>query len=182
MSGAAIAETVCLSFGTEVLKQDPEDVKRTLDQIIALETAGYPADEAASPENLDFRLTKVPHLFLVAFEGSDVVGFVCSTRMKGQEPSEESMSVDDPDGRTVCVHSVCVREDRRRRGLALHMLSAYVEQMRSLAKDQLCEASMLLCKSHLVEMYKRAGYQYIGPSAVVHGAEQWHDMKMVFDK
>ena len=37
----------------------------------------------------------------------------------------------------------------------------------------------LLCKEGLIELYKAAGYQLLGPSSVVHGKEQWFEMRQI---
>ena len=37
----------------------------------------------------------------------------------------------------------------------------------------------LLCKEGLVELYTTAGFQLLGPSSVVHGKEQWFEMRQI---
>ena len=37
----------------------------------------------------------------------------------------------------------------------------------------------LLCKEGLIELYKNAGFQLLGPSSVVHGKEQWFEMRQI---
>lgn len=66
-----------------------------------LETASYPADEAASPEQLEFRLTQAPAFFLGIYPHDDSlsasdrknaaaapIGFICGTLAKGTELTE----------------------------------------------------------------------------------------------
>lgn len=89
-----------------------------LDAIHALEAAGYPADEAASRERLQYRLTEAPGLFLVAVQADEVIGFVCGTGSSADCLEEESMATHEPEGRLLCIHSVCVAEGKRRGGVA----------------------------------------------------------------
>ena len=73
-----------------------------------LEAAGYPLDEAASPARLAYRHANAGAFFLVADSGAGVVGFVCGTLTRAATLTEHSMATHEPDGCTLCVHSVCV--------------------------------------------------------------------------
>jgi len=37
---------------------------------------------------------------------------------------------------------------------------------------------LLLCKENLIPLYKGAGFTLVGPSSVVHGQEQWFEMRI----
>ena len=91
---------------------------RELDVIHALEAAGYPADEAASRERLEYRMREAPGLFLVAVEAEEVIGFICGTASSANCLEEDSMATHEPEGRLLCIHSVCVAEVKRRLGVA----------------------------------------------------------------
>lgn len=47
---------------------------------------------------------------------------MCGTCSQGEELSHESMHLHDPNGQTLCIHSVVVAEKFRRRGYATEML------------------------------------------------------------
>lgn len=38
----------------------------------------------------------------------------------------------------------------------------------------------LLCKEATVKLYSGAGFKMVGPSSVVHGADQWFEMVYAF--
>ena len=38
------------------------------------------------------------------------------------------------------------------------------------------EQVLLLCKKNLIGFYEGAGFRMVGPSEVVHGADQWYEM------
>ena len=90
----------------------------------ALEAASYPADEAATLENLQLRAEVAGEYFWGVSEGSSLEGFICGTLTCGDTLTEESMSAHDPAGQTLCIHSVVVAEERRRLGLGSAMLKA----------------------------------------------------------
>ena len=43
------------------------------------------------------------------------------------------------------------------------------------------EEARLICKNHLVPLYAGAGFQVVGPSAVVHGADPWTEMRCALE-
>ena len=118
-----------------------------LPELVALETASYPGDEAATPEGLRARYAQAAPYFLTArLEGYHaatdllqrrqligvlinflcrrIVGFICATRIDLAYLSEESMSTHTPTGPSLCIHSVVVEQSHRRRGYATELLRA----------------------------------------------------------
>jgi len=151
-----------------------------------LEEASYPPDEAATLDKLKFRIKNAGNLFMVACspasspqDDDEVLGFICGTQAQGSKLTHDSMSSHDPDGMTLCIHSVVVEETRRRHGLALRMIKAYMGYVQATTPD--LEEVRLLCKADLVELYSKAGFEMIGPSDVVHGQELWYEMCLSFD-
>eukprot|EP00929_Paragymnodinium_shiwhaense_P009822 TRINITY_DN114188_c0_g1_i1.p1 TRINITY_DN114188_c0_g1~~TRINITY_DN114188_c0_g1_i1.p1 ORF type:complete len:490 (-),score=103.17 TRINITY_DN114188_c0_g1_i1:78-1547(-) len=152
----------------------PSDVARAGE----LETASYPADEAATPEKLEYRQKVAPELFYGIYEGAKLVGFTVSTAAAGEELEEETMSTHVPGGETICIHSVCVDSSYRRRGLAKAMVIQYVD---AVAADPRCKAGKkmaLLAHAPLLGLYAQCGFTFIGPSKVEHGGDLWYDMTL----
>ena len=85
------------------------------------------------------------------------------------------MSRHDPDGASVCIHSVCVSSEHRRKGLALAMLNEHVKRVRGMSG---VERILLIAHENLCQLYQKAGFEWIGESAVVHGSEKWYEMKL----
>jgi hypothetical protein len=87
-----------------------------IQRVVALETASYPADEAASETQIRFRQEHAGAFFQAAFlpsaEGAQddekdaLVGFVNGTLSASDELEEHSMSDHAPSGTTLCIHSV----------------------------------------------------------------------------
>eukprot|EP00752_Nemacystus_decipiens_P014708 g13098.t2 len=158
-----------------------------LEAAVDIETASYPEDEAASPENMRFRRANAGAFFLEATlkesggggEAGELAGFVCGTLSQGEELSHESMHLHDPDGATLCIHSVAVAEKFRRRGFATSMLKAYVENvaLTQLGVRRIC----LIAKAGLLGMYASAGFSLKGLSPVVHGKDPWFEMRTELD-
>ena len=85
------------------------------------------------------------------------------------------MSEHDPDGQTLCLHSVCVAAEQRRRGIASRMLKAYLQYVAQSCPQ--AQSVHLICKKNLITLYESAGFILIGPSAVVHGQDPWYDLQ-----
>ncbi|KAJ2725558.1 hypothetical protein GGI07_001186 [Coemansia sp. Benny D115] len=145
----------------------------------SIEITGFSEEEAASLENMLYRFTNAPHLFLGAFgENDELLGYIMSTQGASALVTHESMSKHDPNGPTVCIHSVCVAPKWRRRGIALRLLNAYTESVREYNKKQglnKINRLAMMSRQNLIPLYERAGYKCLGPSSVVHGDEAWYD-------
>jgi len=144
-----------------------------------LETASYPADEAATPEKLEYRQRVAPELFYGVYENDALIGFVVSTAAQGDTLEEETMSTHSPGGASICIHSVVVAAAHRRRGIAKAMVKAYVD---AIAIDRercgFARQLLLIAKAPLLGLYVQCGFELIGLSAVVHGADPWFDMRL----
>ena len=111
-----------------------------------------------------------------------IVAYVCGTLARGETLTGETMTTHDPSGTTLCVHSVCVSPEHRRRGFGAAALSNYVREWivnhRGGDATRAVKSIRLLCKENLIAFYaNHGGFELIGPSDVVHGADLWYDMK-----
>lgn len=166
------------SMGSIIILGNIPAVVRTptvaeLDAIAALERSSYASDEAASAAALAHRLAVAPELFVGAYEAKSqaLLGFVCGTRSPRQL-TEESMSGHDPDGPLVCIHSVVVRADARRQGVATTLVREYLRRLPANT------TVALIARAHHVPLYMGIGFASRGPSPVVHGAGTWMEMQM----
>lgn len=144
-------------------------------EIAALEAASYPADEAATPEKLAFRAKEAGDFFRVVIDPQSnglVAGFVCATLTDGETLTHDSMSVHKPTGSSLCIHSVVVHPQHRRKGLATAMLRRYLQEMPAQVK-----LVLLMCKKPLIGLYEGCDFLLVGQSPVVHGKTPWFEMK-----
>lgn len=150
--------------------------------IAEIESNSYPPDEAASPENLRYRVENAGDYFLVGCSASsgpggadEIVSYVCGTLIKGETLTHESMSTHDADGDTLCIHSVVTEGGHRRKQIGTKTLKAYMRWITT-ATPQV-ERVLLLCKRNLIGFYEGAGWKMVGESDVVHGKDQWYEME-----
>jgi ribosomal protein S18 acetylase RimI-like enzyme len=109
-----------------------------------------------------------------------LLGFVCGTRWNEDSLGDDSMGGHDPAGGSLCIHSVVVGEEHRRRGVGLAMVRAFVNYIRGgLASGGAfsgLKRILLICKRQLVSFYSAAGFHLRGRSVVVHGKDPWFEM------
>jgi len=159
-----------------------------LEAAIALEEAGYPPEEAASLQTFQYRQLRAPDLFLGAYTSipsqskadRKLIGYVCSTLSPDTTLTHDSMSAHVPGTSSICIHSVCVSSEYRRKGVALGLLKEYVSRLEK-AKQNGAPYERILLISHndLIGLYEKAGFESLGLSAVVHGPRPWYDMRKI---
>jgi predicted PhzF superfamily epimerase YddE/YHI9/GNAT superfamily N-acetyltransferase len=147
-------------------------------RLAALEAASYPADEAATPARIAYRVEHAASLFLLLERaGGELAGFVNGTLAAG-ELTADTMAVHDPAGATLCIHSVVIAEGLRRQGLAAWLLARYLREVAA-GHPHVARAA-LLAHADKVALYERVGFASTGPSPVVHGGEVWLGMERPF--
>ena len=135
----------------------------------------YPADEAGSYEAFVYRQSVAPDLFLGAYDPSDkrLIGFICSTLSKSESLTHESMTAHDPEGKTICIHSVCVDPGHQRQRIGSHLLEEYIRRWTNGPYDGIS----LIAHEELTRFYVAVGFELIGKSEVVHGSEPWFELR-----
>eukprot|EP00948_MAST-09A_sp_MAST-9A-sp1_P002389 g2389.t1 len=159
-----------------------------LKEAFAIESSSYPADEAASLGALKMRMEKANEHFEGLFlnqgqpnsnshwASGSLIGFVCGTCTNAEKLEEESMAEHHPNGRTLCIHSVVIHSDFRRRGLATILLRKYIGNARLQNLDNV----RLITKPHLLHFYeKAANFKFVREWEGTHGQEKW--MEMILD-
>lgn len=149
-------------------------VDSDLPSIIALESASYPAEEAASAASLQYRLSKAGEYFRSMWLDSELVGFICGTRCS--EFTAASMSTHEPSGECLALHSVVVRPELRRQGFGVRAVRAYVDIMLKRAEsDATLSCIKLIAKAGLLRFYRKANFEIVGASTIQHGHDLWFE-------
>jgi ribosomal protein S18 acetylase RimI-like enzyme len=136
----------------------------------------YPADEAGSYEAFAYRQSVAPDLFLGAYDSSDqkrLIGFICSTLSESESLTHESMTTHDPEGKTICVHSVCVDPGYQRQKVGSALLEEYIKRWTNGPYSGIS----LIAHEELTNFYVAAGFNLIGKSEVVHGSKPWFELR-----
>jgi arylalkylamine N-acetyltransferase len=79
------------------------------------------------------------------------------------------MSLHEKEGKTVCIHSVCVDKRYRRYGVATRLLREYINLLKKPDNEIKYKRCALLAHEYLIPLYQNVGFKLIGESEVVHG-------------
>lgn len=155
-----------------------EITEKDVEAICQIEQECFPADEAATPEQIKYRFKEARELFLAYEMHGQIIAFIGGLRSDSSGVTSQSMHVHAPNGQTLCIHSVCVKSQFRRKGIALKLLHHYVT---SYVKQNISGLSViaLICRDYLIPFYEKAGFKCIGLSSVVHGQLPWHECQII---
>ena len=120
-----------------------------------------------------YRQSVAPDLFLGAYDQERLIGFICSTLSKSESLTHESMATHNPEGKTICIHSVCVDPGHQRQKVGSSLLEEYVRRWKNGPYDGIS----LIAHEELTGFYVAAGFQLIGKSEVVHGSKPWFELR-----
>ena len=128
------------------------------------------------------RQSQAGNLFLGAYQiGTSrvLVAYICSTLSPTSSLTHESMSEHVPGGNSVCIHSVCVSSDHRRKGIGSALIKEYIARLERENTDGSWRYRRLLLITHdrLRPFYESVGFEWLGKSDVVHGSKPWYEMR-----
>ncbi|CAG8607373.1 5217_t:CDS:2 [Paraglomus occultum] len=148
-----------------------------IDRAHQIEVDCFPADEAEPIDKFRYREANCPDLFLGAYlaDSDRLIGYIAGTGSSTNIITAESMTQHEPEGRTVCIHSVCVDRAYRRKGLASQMMNEYITRIRQQRKY---EKAALISHQHLIPFYESFGFRLFGESNIQLGRETWFDLTM----
>ena len=154
---------------------------KDLDACLAVETAGFPPEEAATRETIRLRIATFPRGFLVAELDGKVVGILNSAATDKDDISDEELKQligHDPAGKNMVVFALAVLPPFQKRGIAHELMSRFVEEVRARKKENV----LLICKDHLIRYYESMGFRHVGKSRSTHGGAEWHEMRLALNE
>lgn len=126
-------------------------------------------------------------MFLGAYQRNGtsriLIAYICSTLSSASSLTHASMSEHVPGGSSVCIHSVCVASDYRRKGIGLALIKEYIARLERGNSDGSWSYRylLLIAHDHLRGFYESAGFEWLGKSDVVHGSKPWYEMRRVLN-
>lgn len=157
----------------EIRKAQPEDAAA----LAAIETACFPAAEAATEQEIAARLAIYPEHFYLACEDGTVVGFVDGMVTDERDLTDEmyqNAALHDENGAWQMIFGVNTLPGYRRHGYAARLIEALIAD----AKAQGRRGVVLTCKEKLLPYYAKFGFVDEGVSASTHGNVVWHQMQL----
>lgn len=158
-------------MGYVIRRVRPGDV----DGVAYVESACFPAAEAAGWDALNNRIQAFPDSFFVAEEDGRIIGFingaVTDSRVIRDEMFED-IHFHNPEGAYQSIFGLDVLPEYQRRGIAGDLMKHLIEEAGICHRKGL----ILTCKDRLIPYYEKFGYRSLGLSESVHGNAVWYDM------
>lgn len=156
-----------------IRKSEPDD----LEQIIAMEQACFPPEQAASAAALKERLHAFGPFFIVAEKGGTLIGMINGMTTDEEDLRDEmyeDTSLQDPDGKNIMIFGVDTLPACQSQGVASQIMRAFIRQAQTCQKNSI----VLTCLDRLIGFYERFGFICEGQSASLHGNVVWYQMRL----
>ena len=158
------------------MKIEPATVN-DLEQIEAIEQAGFNAAEAASLETYRKRLAVLADTFLVArADNSDVAGFIVGPAVK-ERFVEDWMYEETPQnllqGGHQLVFTIATAPTVRGQGIGSKLLTALADVATQAGRT----SRALTCLKDRIPFYEKNGFTNVGVADSVHADEIWYNME-----
>lgn len=150
-----------------------------LDELFAIESAGFPPSEGASRKALQSRLAVAPELFWLLYDGDVLVGFVDALAWDRRDLDDalySDVTLHRKDGAWVMVLGVNTIAKYRHKGCGSLLMGQVVADCKSQGRKGI----VLTCKEALVSFYQGVGFLDEGISDSTHGGVVWHQMRVTF--
>ena len=154
--------------------------KADLEQIVALENACFPPEQAADRKSFAQRLEVFPnHFLLLCTERGDCVGMINGAVIEERYIRDE-MYVDvgyhQENGAFQSVYGLVVLPEYRHQGCAHRLMTALMEQ----AEKEGRKGITLTCRPEKIGLYESMGFHEEGVADSDHGHVVWHNMVLEF--
>ncbi len=148
--------------------------------ITAIETACFPAAEAATSAQFADRLTHYADHFRLLLLDDRIISFVNGMATDTPDLSDDmyaNAALHNPNGKWQMIFGVNTLPEFRRRGYAANLLRKIIAD----TKDSDRSGLVLTCKDALVHYYAAFGFTDEGISSKsTHGGVVWHQMRLKF--
>ncbi len=145
------------------------------ESLIAAESVCFPSNEAEKPENVKARLMREPKLFLTAWDGETLAGFICGIPSNAQS-FDDGFFTDpglyEPEGKNVIMLSLEVLPKYRGLGLGRRLMYEFMNAAEAQGRERL----ILTCHEELVPYYKSMGFEHVGRADSTWGGSIWQEM------
>ena len=151
------------------------------ESLIAAESVCFPPNEAEKAENVKARLLREPSLFLTAWDGDALAGFICGVPTREERFRDEFFTdpgLYEPDGKNVVMLSLEVLPEYRGRGLGRRLMNGFAQRAVACGRDRL----ILTCHTELIPYYESMGFVYNGRANSSWGGAEWQEMVRLLKK
>lgn len=150
-----------------------------LEDIVKIERACFPVEEACTEESFRKRLEVYPNHFWLLESEDKLIGFIngmLTDSLTIADEMFEKSELHNENGAWQAIFGVCVMPEYRNRAYAESIMKRVISDTR----EQNRKGLILTCKEKLINYYAKFGFKNYGVSASTHGGEVWYDMRLEF--
>lgn len=147
-----------------------------LESIYKIETACFPANQAAALDTFLDRLKVYPQHFWLIENDEEIIGFINGMITNHESINDEmfkNTKLHVEDGMWQSVFGLAVLPKYQNKGYAGKLLNHLAE----VARQQNRKGIILTCEKHLISYYEKFGFINTGLSNSTHGGDVFFDMK-----
>jgi len=153
------------------------------ESMVNVEHTCFPEGVAETRENLLFRISRAPELFLVAVKtsGNDkgrLVAYLNGIATNDEHFDDKyfnDLCLYDNGGNNIFLLGLAVLPQYQGMGIATALMKEYIRKQKSLHRHML----LLTCLENKISMYEKLGYMDKGIANSNWGGESWHEMQYV---
>lgn len=152
-------------------------VPADIDEIVRLESACFPEEEAASRAVLQKRLEVFPnHFWLLERDGKlvSMVNGSVSDNAKWDDQLYSDPSLHQEDGKWQLLFGVETDPAFRRKGYASILMKEVIKDCINDSRKGI----LLTCLDEYVPFYEKLGFTDMGTANSTHGGQKWHQMEL----
>lgn len=149
-----------------------------VDRCFEIESAAYPADEAATLEKIRKRAEQYPEGFIVLELEQNIIGFInsgCADQVVMSDENFKALVGHSSDASNIVIMSVVIDPHFQGLGYSSQLIKAFIQVTKDLHKKEI----HLMCKDQYLTLYEKFGFKYSKISESSHGGEKWHEMFLV---
>ena len=142
-----------------------------------IETACFPANQAASLETLTKRLQAFPQHFWIIEHQEEIVGFINGMVTDNTTIKDEmfkNVDLHNENGQWQSVFGLAVSPEHQNQGYA----GILIKHLIASAQKRKLKGIILTCEKHLIPYYLKFGFVNMGLSGSAHGGDTFYDMKI----
>ena len=168
-----------IEIHVEVVKMICKATKEDAEILSEVESTCFPANEAATREEIQERLDVYANHFLLLFENDKLVSFIDGFVTNQKDLTDKMYShasMHDEKGDWQMIFGLNTLPAYQKQGYAAKVLRAMID----LAKQEQRKGLVLTCKEQLIPYYSKFGFHNEGISQSVHGGVTWYQMRLEF--
>lgn len=147
-----------------------------LESLYKIETACFPANQAASMNTLSDRLKAYSQHFWLIEDHGEIIGFINGMITNNDTVKDEmfgDVELHTEDGSWQSVFGLAVLPEFQKQGYAGKLLHHLIH----VSAQKKRKGIVLTCEKHLIPYYEKFGFLNAGLSASVHGGDVFYDMR-----